>query len=78
MSAQQVAHALMHGLSKDSSEVLVGWQAHVAVWCDRLSPKLLELALKLTAPGQLMATHLMPARQRPSRPESERWSESFS
>ena len=78
MSAQQVARALMRGLSKDSSEVLVGWQAHVAVWCDRLSPKLLELALKLTAPGQLMSNHLMSVRHRPSRAKGDRWSESFS
>jgi 3-oxoacyl-[acyl-carrier protein] reductase len=50
MSAQQVAIAFIQGLQKGSSEVLVGWQSHLAVWCNRLSPWLLEQILKLTAP----------------------------
>jgi 3-oxoacyl-[acyl-carrier protein] reductase len=54
MSAEQVAKALLQGLSRDSPEVLVGWQSHLAVWCNRVSPRLLERILQLTAPRQLM------------------------
>ena len=54
MSAEQVAKALSQGLSKDSPEVLVGWQSHLAVWCDRLSPWLLERILRITAPRQVL------------------------
>lgn len=50
MSAEQVAQAFVRGLSRDASEVLVGWQSHLAVWCDRLSPWLLERILQVTAP----------------------------
>lgn len=56
MSTEQVAKALTQGLSKDASEVLVGWQSHLAVWCDRLSPKLLEQILRLSAPRQVVGT----------------------
>ena len=54
MSAQQVARACLKGLSKDTPEVLIGWQSHLAVWCDRLSPQLLAHILKLTAPRHLL------------------------
>ena len=50
MTAQQVAQSCIQGLQKDSAEVLVGWQSHVAVWCHRLSPQLLEYVLHVTAP----------------------------
>ncbi|MEO0769219.1 MAG: SDR family NAD(P)-dependent oxidoreductase [Cyanobacteria bacterium J06649_4] len=50
MSAEQVAKACAQGLSRDAPEVLVGWQSHLAVWCDRISPRLLESILRLTAP----------------------------
>jgi 3-oxoacyl-[acyl-carrier protein] reductase len=54
MSAEQVAKALARGLSKDSSEILVGWQSHLAVWCDRVSPWLLEWVLRLSAPRRVL------------------------
>lgn len=54
MTAQQVARACIQGLQKDSIEVLVGWQSHVAVWCNRLSPGLLEHILRITAPRKLL------------------------
>lgn len=47
---QQVAQALIAGLHKDTSEILVGWQSHLAVWCQRLSPWLLDQVLRLSAP----------------------------
>ncbi|MEL6552348.1 MAG: SDR family NAD(P)-dependent oxidoreductase [Cyanobacteria bacterium J06621_11] len=50
MSAEQVAEAFVQGLSQNDSEILVGWQSHLAVWCDRFAPRLLELVLKVTAP----------------------------
>ena len=50
IKAEQVAQAFVRGLSRDASEVLVGWQSHLAVWCDRLSPWLLERILQVTAP----------------------------
>jgi 3-oxoacyl-[acyl-carrier protein] reductase len=50
MTPQQVAKALVIGLEKDASEILVGWQSHLAVWCQRLAPGLLELLLKIAAP----------------------------
>lgn len=65
-SAQQVACALIQGLGKDSAEVLIGWQSHMAVWCDRLAPRLLDLVLKLAAPRGLMGKPL-------ASPERGRW-----
>jgi 3-oxoacyl-[acyl-carrier protein] reductase len=50
MTPQQVAQALMIGLQKDTSEILVGWQSHLAVWCQNFAPWLLEVVLKLAAP----------------------------
>ncbi len=52
-TVEQVARACLEGINKDSQEVLVGWQSHLAVWCNRLSPRLLEQVLKLTAPRHL-------------------------
>ncbi len=54
MSTEQVAKAFIQGLSKDSAEVLVGWQSHLAVWCNRVSPWLLEQVLRFTAPSYLV------------------------
>ncbi len=54
MTTQQVARACVRGLSKNTPEILIGWQSHLAVWCDRLSPRLLEQILKLTAPRHLL------------------------
>lgn len=53
MSPEQVAKVLVSGLDKDSSEILVGWQSHLAVWCNRLAPWLMEKILLLVSP----ATH---------------------
>lgn len=49
-SPQKVAQALIAGLEKESPEILVGWQSHLAVWCNRLSPWLLERVLLMAAP----------------------------
>lgn len=50
MTTQQVAKALIVGLRKDSPEILVGWQSHLAVWCSRIAPWLLERILMMAAP----------------------------
>ena len=50
MSPEKVAQALITGLYKDSAEILVGWQSHLAVWCQRLFPWLLERILFMAAP----------------------------
>ena len=47
---QRVAQALVAGLQKESPEILVGWQSHLAVWCNRMAPWLLEKVLLMAAP----------------------------
>ncbi|MFW9260596.1 3-ketoacyl-ACP reductase [Nostoc sp. KVJ20] len=58
MTPQQVAKALVTGMQNDSPEILVGWQSHLAVLCQRIAPWLLELILRIAAPPA-------PRRQRP-------------
>jgi 3-oxoacyl-[acyl-carrier protein] reductase len=50
MSPERVARSLVAGLKRESSEILVGWQSHLAVWCDRLLPGLMEKILQSAAP----------------------------
>lgn len=50
MTPQKVAQALIAGLQKDSPEILVGWQSHLAVWCQYLAPWLLEKILQMANP----------------------------
>ncbi len=50
MTPESVARSLIIGLSRDSSEILVGWQSHLAVWCQRIFPWLWEKILLLAAP----------------------------
>lgn len=50
MTPQQVAQALIVGLHEESPEILVGWQSHLAVWCNRIAPMLLEKVLLMAAP----------------------------
>jgi len=49
-TTEKVAQALVAGLHKESPEILVGWQSHLAVWCNRLAPWLLEKVLLIAAP----------------------------
>ncbi|BAZ27793.1 short-chain dehydrogenase/reductase SDR [Cylindrospermum sp. NIES-4074] len=51
MTPEKVAQILITGLQKDTPEILVGWQSHLAVWCQRLSPWLLEQILQLATPS---------------------------
>jgi 3-oxoacyl-[acyl-carrier protein] reductase len=50
MTTEKVAQALIVGLHKDAPEILVGWQSHLAVWCHRFAPWLMDLVLKITTP----------------------------
>ncbi|WP_250122377.1 SDR family NAD(P)-dependent oxidoreductase [Chroococcidiopsis sp. CCMEE 29] len=52
MTPQKVAQALVAGLHKESPEILVGWQSHLAVWCNRIAPMLLEKVLLMAAPSK--------------------------
>ncbi|MBN3880520.1 MULTISPECIES: SDR family oxidoreductase [unclassified Nostoc] len=66
MTPQQVAKALVTGMQNDSSEILVGWQSHLAVLCQRISPWLLELILRIATPPapsrQRLIEKLIPSR----------------
>jgi len=50
MNPNQVAKALVEGLHKESPEILVGWQSHLAVLCNRIAPWFLEKLLVFSAP----------------------------
>lgn len=50
MTPEKVAKVLVKSLEKESPEILVGWQSHLAVLGNRLAPRLLEWWLQLTAP----------------------------
>jgi len=50
MTPERVAQALVAGLDKESPEILIGWQSHLAVWCNRIAPMLLERILLIAAP----------------------------
>jgi 3-oxoacyl-[acyl-carrier protein] reductase len=56
ITPERVAKTLVSGLSKDKSEIIVGWQGHLAVWCQRLAPCLLDRVLSLANPYQLSVT----------------------
>lgn len=50
MTPQRVAKTLLRGLERDRTEILVGWQSHLAVWCQRFAPWLLNRILVITMP----------------------------
>jgi 3-oxoacyl-[acyl-carrier protein] reductase len=50
ITSEQVAEALIRGLTRDANEIIVGWQGQMAVWCNRLMPWLLERTLQVAAP----------------------------
>jgi len=47
---KKVARALIAGLQRGSDEILVGWQSHLVVLCNRVAPWLLEKLLLIAAP----------------------------
>ena len=50
MTPQQVAQALVAGLTRGSNEILVGWQSHLAMWGNRIAPWFMEKVLRMAAP----------------------------
>ena len=72
MNPEQVAEVLVSGLQKDAPEILVGWQSHLAVWCQRLAPWLLEIILQIATPPTLTKS------QHPERPSFMRKTYRFS
>ncbi|MBD2137815.1 SDR family NAD(P)-dependent oxidoreductase [Anabaena sp. FACHB-1237] len=50
MNPEQVAQALVRGIQNNVPEILVGWQSHLAVWCQRLAPWLMEMILHIARP----------------------------
>ena len=50
MSPKKVAQVFIKGLQQSTPEILVGWQSHLAVWCQRLAPWLIEHITALAAP----------------------------
>lgn len=50
MTPEQVARSLIIGLRRESPEILVGWQSHLAVWCSRIVPWLTEKIMQMAAP----------------------------
>ncbi|MEO0407072.1 MAG: SDR family NAD(P)-dependent oxidoreductase [Cyanobacteria bacterium P01_A01_bin.135] len=51
VSTQVVAQTLVRGLGRNAAEISVGWQARLALWCDRLAPWLLDRVLQVTSPS---------------------------
>lgn len=50
MTPEEVAKVAIAGLDKNTPEVLVGWQSHLAVWCQRIAPRLLEKLVSIASP----------------------------
>ena len=50
MTSRRVAQALVTGLNRETPEILVGWQSHLVLWCNRIAPGLLEKLLLMAAP----------------------------
>ena len=51
MAPEKVAQAMITGLNRGSSEILIGWQSYLFVWCQRICPWLLNRILVLTFPS---------------------------
>lgn len=50
VSAKKVAQSLVKGLQKNNPEILVGWQSYLAVWGQRIAPRLVEKFTTIVAP----------------------------
>jgi 3-oxoacyl-[acyl-carrier protein] reductase len=58
MSPTQVAQVLTAGIQRDSSEIAVGWQGHLALIANRVAPQILERFVQLAAPGSKILAQL--------------------
>jgi 3-oxoacyl-[acyl-carrier protein] reductase len=50
MTSQEVAEALINGLNRDKNEIIVGWQSHLALWCQKFAPRLVVKIVDLASP----------------------------
>jgi 3-oxoacyl-[acyl-carrier protein] reductase len=50
MSAEQVARGLILGLQRGQKEIVIGWQSHLALWCQKFAPWLMEKIVDLASP----------------------------
>jgi 3-oxoacyl-[acyl-carrier protein] reductase len=50
MTAGRVAQSLVRGLRRNQTEIVVGWQSHLALWCQKLAPWLLDRILLWAMP----------------------------
>ncbi len=50
LSPEKVAQVLVDGLRQNQTEIVVGWQSHLAVWCHRIFPSWVERAVAWAAP----------------------------
>jgi 3-oxoacyl-[acyl-carrier protein] reductase len=48
MTPQRVAKTLVNGLRKDKTEILVGWQSYLAVFCQNIAPWLMDRIVMLS------------------------------
>jgi 3-oxoacyl-[acyl-carrier protein] reductase len=54
VTPEEVAHALIAGLNGNQSEILVGWQAHLALLCKRFAPGLMDYLVQRKASALLL------------------------
>lgn len=50
MTTEEVAQTLITGLNRQKTEIVAGWQSHLALWCQKLAPKLLEKIVDSASP----------------------------
>lgn len=50
VTPEQVAQNLIQGLQQQKTEILVGWQTHLAIFCQRFLPWLIEKVVFMAAP----------------------------
>ncbi|HEY9645784.1 MAG TPA: SDR family NAD(P)-dependent oxidoreductase [Chroococcidiopsis sp.] len=50
MTPERVAQGLIVGLQKNTPEIVVGWQSHLALLCSRVAPWLLDRVIRVTTP----------------------------
>ena len=72
MTPERVAIALMQGLKKDTSEILVGWQSHLAVLGSKVAPWLVDYIIRLASPTPQPSRDAR-YRQKRQRPQPLRW-----
>lgn len=50
MTPEKVAQIFIASLDNNAAEILVGWQSHLAVWCQRIAPGFLTWLIRLASP----------------------------